>query len=85
MYLGLPSQCRKCCEFGHFVRACIVSKVPIWDGNAPAGKLPTWSERVAKGSDSMPPSKPFLPPKTLGGIMKLGAKTTKRQQIQTFL
>ncbi len=44
----------------------------------PAGKLPTWSERVARGSDSMPPSKTISTIKTLGGIMKSRAKTTKK-------
>jgi hypothetical protein len=47
-------------------------------GAIPAGKLPTWSERVARGSDSMPPSKTISTIKTLGGIMKSRAKTTKK-------
>jgi hypothetical protein len=35
MYLGLPNQCRKCRQFGHFTRAYTISKAPIWDGSNP--------------------------------------------------
>jgi hypothetical protein len=41
LYSGLPNQCRKRHHFGHFARACTVSKAPIWDESAPVGKLPT--------------------------------------------
>jgi hypothetical protein len=29
MYSGLPNQCRKCRQFGHFTRAYTISKTPI--------------------------------------------------------
>jgi len=53
MYLRLPNQCKKCCQFSHFAHACIVSKALIWDGSTPLSKFPTWSESVAKGSNPM--------------------------------
>jgi hypothetical protein len=49
LYLGLPNQCRKCRRFGHFARTCTMTKIPIWNGNAPASTPPMWSERVAQG------------------------------------
>jgi hypothetical protein len=49
LYSGLPNQCRKCRRFGHFARTCTMTKIPIWNGNAPASTPPTWSERLAQG------------------------------------
>ncbi len=49
LYSGLPNQCRKCCCFGHFARTCTMTKIPIWNGSAPASTPQTWSERVARG------------------------------------
>lgn len=61
LYSSIPNQCRKCRHFGHFARACIVSKAPVWDGSAPMGKLPTWSEKVARGSAPLAPSQTTAP------------------------
>jgi hypothetical protein len=49
LYSGLPNQCRKCRRFGHFARTCTITKIPIWNRNAPASTPQTWSERVARG------------------------------------
>jgi hypothetical protein len=49
LYSGLPNQCWKCRRFGHFARTCTMTKIPIWNGNAPVSTPPTWSERVAQG------------------------------------
>jgi hypothetical protein len=49
LYSSLPNQCRKCRQFGHFAQTCIVTRIPIWSGSAPASTPPTWSERVAGG------------------------------------
>ncbi len=49
LYSCLPNQCWKCRRFGHFTRSCTMTRIPIWNGSAPASIPPTWSERVAPG------------------------------------
>jgi hypothetical protein len=49
LYSCLPNQCRKCRRFGHFARTYTMTKIPIWNGSAPANTPPTWSERVTRG------------------------------------
>jgi hypothetical protein len=78
MYLGLPNQCKKCHQFGHFACACTTSKAPIWDGSTPVGKLPTWNERVAKGFDCMPPSKTIFTIKNVMRNHEIGNKNFKK-------
>jgi hypothetical protein len=78
MYLGLPNQCRKCHQFGHFARAYIISKTPIWDGNTLADKLPTWSEKVARGFDSMPLGKTIFATKNVGRNHEIESKNHKK-------
>jgi len=78
MYSSLRNQCRKCRQFGHFAYAYIVSKVPIWDGSTPVGKLPTWSKRVARGFDSMPSSKTISTIKNVGKNHEIGSKNHKK-------
>jgi hypothetical protein len=49
LYSGLPNQCWKGRQFGHFTRTFTVTKIPIWSGSVLANIPPTWSERVARG------------------------------------
>jgi hypothetical protein len=72
------NQCRNYCQFGHFARACTVSKVQIWDGSTLAGKLPTWNEKVGRRSDSMPPSKTISTIKNVGSNHEIGSKNLKK-------
>jgi len=60
------------------VRACAISKAPIWDGSALTGKFPTWSEIVVRGYDSMPPSKTISTTKNPGRNYEIGNKNHKK-------
>jgi hypothetical protein len=65
----------------HSTYACIVSKAPIWDGNTLVEgpfKFPTWSKKVARGSDSMPPSKTISAIKKVGNNHEIGSKNHKK-------
>jgi hypothetical protein len=55
IYLGLFDQCQKCRRFTHFVNACQIQRVPLYEGPNPnASQLPTWNEMARYGSGSIP-------------------------------
>jgi hypothetical protein len=68
----------KCCHFGHFARACTISKAPIWDKRTPTNKLPTWNERRARGLTSMPPNQIVIAIKIDGKKQGFKSKNPKK-------
>jgi len=65
MYYGLPNQCMKCHQFGHFARACTISKTPILNGSTLASKLQPGTKEWQEVLNPCLLAKPSLPSKTL--------------------